>query len=118
MPMFAITAPVTANPTPYISLSQSYSFGWCGDCFGILLLFYGVTSSCEIRAIPIVANMNTKTSCLVIDSPMVKNAIIDIRNGFSRIRITLLAAIIFIAENSSRCEIVSEITLMRMSGLC
>ena len=56
--------------------------------------------------------MKTKTSCLVIDSQMVTKAIIDIKKGFSRIRMTLLAAIIFIAEKSSKCDTVSAITLI------
>ena len=55
--------------------------------------------------------MKTQSSCLVILSPMVNKAMREIKKGFSRIKSTLLAAMIFIAVKISRAENVSPNTL-------
>ena len=61
--------------------------------------------------IPTVLMQNTTISCTVIFSPMSKYAIIDVRNGFSKMRITLEVEVKRKAQKMSKWAKVVPMTL-------
>ena len=61
--------------------------------------------------IPTVLMQKTTISCTVIFSPINKYAIIDVRNGFSNMRITLEVEVMRKAQNMSKWAKVVPITL-------
>ena len=68
--------------------------------------------------IPIVDMMKTMISWIVICSPMIRYAMIDVKNGFSKIRITFDVEVNLSAMNMIKCAAVVPTTRAITYGSC